>query len=207
VPAVLILQRNRRGLFSFVLMGGLLTLSVLMIFGWAVWPVYFVAGRKESAQVLNAMFSPMSYMNGGVSVFWMLRSYHAGLAVSYAVQAVSTLAVLALSCRIWQQENMPRIDRMALTVFLSLLATPYGYTDDMVAWSIALVALAERRGWRIDLLDVLFWLWPMLCPVVVMKTGILFTPFVVVLAVARTWARAGLPVPHLPMRAAVLPRA
>jgi hypothetical protein len=46
----------------------------------------------------------------------------------------------------------------------------------------------------------------MLCLVVV-KTGILFIPFVVVLAVARSWGRPGLPGPHLPMRAAVLPRA
>lgn len=207
VPIVLLVQRGWRGLFSFVLMGGFLTLLTLMTFGWAVWPAYFVAGRRESAQVLNAVFSSTSYQNSGVSVFWMLRSFHAGLAVSYAVQAVSILGAMLLTCWVWRQVNLSRIDRMALTVFLSLLATPYGYTDDMVAWSIALAALAERRGWRIDLLDVLFWLWPMLCTGVVMRTGILFTPFVVVLAVGRTWVRAGLPVPHLPIRAAVLPRA
>ncbi|WP_284258135.1 hypothetical protein [Acidocella aquatica] len=46
-----------------------------------------------------------------------------------------------------------------------------------------------------------------LCPMVVSRTGFLLTPLVVTLALARTWYRAGLPLPHLPRRAAVLPRA
>jgi hypothetical protein len=99
------------------------------------------------------------------------------------------------------------LDAVALTVFLSLLATPYGYVDDMVAYSIMLLALAERRGWKIAILDVLFIMWPALCSIVSQQTGVLLTPLIVLLAAARTWWRAGLPVPHLPVRAGVLPRA
>ncbi len=57
------------------------------------------------------------------------------------------------------------------------------------------------------MLDALLWLWPGICLFVSVQTGILVTPLVVLLAVARTWYRAGLPVPHLPRKAAVLPRA
>jgi len=79
--------------------------------------------------------------------------------------------------------------RMAVTVFCSLLATPYGYTDDMVGYSVALAALAAGRGWRIDVLDALLFLWPALCPVVFMRTGVLLTPLVVAVAALRVFWR------------------
>jgi hypothetical protein len=96
---------------------------------------------------------------------------------------------------------------MAVTIFAGLLFTPYAFIVDMVAYEIAVVALAERRKWRIDLLDVIFWLGPMLSPAIYIWKGWLLTPFIVSLALARTWYRAGLPWPHLPSRWLVLPRA
>ncbi len=207
VPAVFWGQRNLRAFCAFVMMCGCLCLLVSVAFGWSVWPVYFGLGSGESTKVLNAVFNRLSYQEGGVSVFWMLRSLGAGLTVSYAAQLAVALAAMAVTGWIWRRDNLTALDRLALTVFLSLLATPYGYSDDMVGYSVVLAMLAERRGWRIGLLDVLLWLWPMLCLVEVKKTGLLITPLVVLLAVARTWYRAGLPVPHLPRKAAVLPRA
>jgi hypothetical protein len=87
--------------------------------------------------------------------------------------------------RLWQRPEIDRLDRMALTVFLSLLVTPYGYAHDMVGYSIALAALAHRRGWRINILDALLWLWPTFSGVV--DPGIVLTPGVIALAAARTW--------------------
>jgi len=79
--------------------------------------------------------------------------------------------------------------RMAVTVLLSLLATPYGYTDDMVGYSVALAACAARRGWRIDVFDAFCFLWPALCPVVYMRWGVLLTPVVVAGAASRLFWR------------------
>jgi hypothetical protein len=72
---------------------------------------------------------------------------------------------------------------------LSLLATPYGYTDDMVGYSVALAACAARRGWRIDVLDAMLFLWPAFCPIVFMRTGVLLTPVVVAVAGLRVFWR------------------
>jgi hypothetical protein len=84
---------------------------------------------------------------------------------------------------------MDAVERMALTVFCGLLCTPYGFIEDMMAYEIAVTMLAERRKWRLDLLDVLFWLWPMLSPAIYIWKGWLLTPFVLVLAVGRVWIR------------------
>jgi hypothetical protein len=142
------------------------------------------------------------YEKFGISVFWMLRYAGAGIASAYAVQAAVTMLSVVLAWRIWRGPGFNPVERMALTVFCSLLASPYGFTLDMVGYSIALAALARERNWRIDPLDVLFWLWPALCPIVTMRTGILLTPVIVALAIVRTWRRAG---QHLPALPPVLP--
>jgi len=54
---------------------------------------------------------------------------------------------------------------------------------------VALAALAARRGWRIDVLDALLFLWPAFCPIVFMRTGVLLTPAVVAVAAARVFWR------------------
>lgn len=207
VPVALLARGKWHGIAGCVLM----VLAVLglttAILGWKIWPEYFSDGLAVSRQVLDAAPNRYNYEKFGVSVFWMLRSFGGGLGASYIGQAIVSLLVTCGAWMVWRDKKFGQIERMALTVFLSLLGTPYGYTDDMVGWSIALAALAQRRGWRIDLLDVLFWLWPMLCPVIVGKTGLLLTPVIVAIAIARTWQRAGMPVVHLPRGAAVLPRA
>jgi hypothetical protein len=207
VPAILVGQRNWRALAAF---GAVCAVGLLLCqinFGTAAWDAYFVLGRREAASVLNAPFDSLSYFGSGVSVFWMLRSLHFGLAMAYAGQGLCSLAAAALGFWLWRREGLSEVEKTALSVFLSLLATPYGYTDDMVAYSLALALLAEQRRWRIGMLDLLFFLWPVVCQFVSIKTGILLTPLIVFLAVARTWYRAGLPVPLLPGPVSVLPRA
>jgi hypothetical protein len=85
---------------------------------------------------------------------------------------------------------MDRLERTACTVFLCLLATPYGYVNDMVAYSIALAALARARFWRIDLLDIALWLWPAICPLIWADFHMLLTPLASGLAAARIFMRA-----------------
>lgn len=207
VPAALLGSRSGRGAAGFVLACAGLVLLTLAVFGWPLWQGYLAHGRQGGAHVLNAVFVPHLASGSGVCVFWMLRSLHASLPLAAAGQAVSSTLAMLLTIWVRRREDVSRLDALALTVFLSLLATPYGYVDDMVAWSLVLAALARARGWRIGMLDVLFWMWPAVCLLMSEATGVLWTPLVVALAVARTWYRAGLPLPHLPRRAPVLPRA
>lgn len=190
VPVALLAKLNWRAVIGGFLMTAVLIVGTTILLGWSVWGVYLGKGMVLSKDILNEPFEQNGYMKFGVSVFWMMRSFGSGLFVSYVAQGFTALIAVLVTWQIHQQTHIDRIDRVALIVFLSLLVTPYGYTDDMVAYSIVLAMQAQRRGWQINLLDVLFWLWPMLCPIVVMKTGILLTPFIVTMAIARTWTQA-----------------
>jgi hypothetical protein len=201
VPVALLARRNWRAFWACAISVLILLAATTFAFGWPVWRQYVSDGLAVSRQILQAAPNGFNSQKFGVSVFWMLRNFGAGLGASYAGQALATLAAACSAWLVWRDARFSGVERMALTVFLSLLATPYGYTDDMVAWSVAVAALAQARGWRINLLDALFWLWPALCPVLVMKTGILLTPPVVLLAVLRTAAPRRLWSP----RPAVLP--
>jgi len=201
VPVLWLARRDWRGFIGCAVVVALLLAAATAAFGWQVWWQYFSYGISVSRQVLQAPQDGINAHKFGVSVFWMLRNLGAGIGASYAGQAFVTLAAAFAAWLVWRDQHFTRLDRMALTVFLSLLATPYGYTDDMVAWSVAVAALAQARGWRLNLLDALFWLWPALCPVVFMQTGVLLTPLVVLLAVLRSGVRR----PLWSGRASVLP--
>lgn len=192
VPAAFAGLRSLRAATGFAAVCVALILLSLALFGWPVWAEYLTAGRAAAAAVLEAPFLPAMASGTGVSVFWMLRSLGAGLPVAYAAQGVIAVLAMLGTAYLWSRRAVPVLDVVALTVFLSLLAVPYGYGDDMVAWSVVLAALAARRGWRIGMLDALFWVWPAACQVVTVHTGVLLTPLVVALAVLRTLHEAGL---------------
>jgi len=168
---------------------GLLILTTLA-FGWPAWRAYAEIGVPVSHAIITAAPAGAGYEHFGVSVFWMLRSFGAGLTLASAAQAAAALTATGLTILACRRPDIDKFHRMALVVFLSLLATPYGYVDDMVAYSIALAILAWRRQWRIDALDVLFWTWPTICPLVYGRTGLVLTPVVIGAAAARLWPRA-----------------
>jgi alpha-1,2-mannosyltransferase len=200
-PLALLAGRHNRTLIAAGVLVAFVLLLTTCFVGLTVWAPFFVLGHTAAQAILQASFG-IGYQQFGVSVFWMLRSFGLGLPLAYVLQLASALLASGLTWHLWRIEG-DKTRRIALTVCLSLLVTPYGFTYDMAAYSAALAMLAAQRGWRVDVLDAFFWLWPGLCPVVVMKTGLLLTPVVVTMAVVRMWGQAS----PLPMRAAVLPRA
>jgi len=163
-----------------VILAGLTT----AVFGVGVWGDALTHGAGALGSVLVNPAAP-GVTQFGVSVFWMLRSFGAGVAAA----SLGQLAAAAASCggAFWAWRT-PRLDfssRAALTACLALLVSPYFYTDDMVGYSLALALMAWRRGWRIDWLDMVLFTWPMLAPLVFEGTGWLLTPGVVGMAAVR----------------------
>jgi alpha-1,2-mannosyltransferase len=183
IPICILARRDWKVLVSGALLVVLLLAATFLLFGPRPWLDYWHEGLSASGVTLTT--NTVGFERG-VSVFWMVRSLGGSLTQCGILQGGASLLAAAAAVWLWCHPAPVR-ERMALTVFLALLLAPFGYVDDMVAWSIALAVLAEARGWRFDLLDALFWLWPALCPIVQGWTGVLLTPLVVVLAVIRTW--------------------
>jgi hypothetical protein len=183
-PVAMLASGNWRAIAGGFLTALALVAAVTFILGPGVWLEYFTNGLATSRLTLT---SNTVGFERGVAVFWMVRSFGGALPICYAAQGLAALAAAALTWLIWRRNSAGAVQRVAMTVFLSLLATPFGYIDDMVAYSFALAALAQLRNWRIGPLDALLWLWPALCPIVFGWSGLLLTPLIVIAAVARNW--------------------
>ncbi|MGE4482907.1 glycosyltransferase family 87 protein [Acidocella sp.] len=190
-PVAMFACRSWRFMLACALVVGVLLLCSAGLFGLQVWHIYLTRGLRVSHEVLQLAFNGHNSEKFGVSVFWMVRSFGGGLSLSYWLQACCSLAALLGTWLTWRHHGLAAEARVGVTVILSLLATPYGYTDDMVAWSAVLALSAWRRNWRLGGLDVLFWIWPMLCPVISERTGLLFTPVIVLLSLWRVTRRPG----------------
>jgi hypothetical protein len=160
----------------------------LALFGPAVWRAYLGPGLALSHAMLIRLSVTPGTAAFGVSVFGMLRSFGAASGVAAAGQAAALLFALLAALRLWRGPPSPR--RVYCTCLLALLATPYGYVDDMVGVSLALAAACAAEGWRFSLLDVLVFTWPALCPAVYQATGWQVTPLLLGLALWRSGAAA-----------------
>jgi hypothetical protein len=191
----LVAAKNVRAFIAATAAVLLAAAATTVLFGVGIWRSYFTNGLSVSRTVLDVAPGQTDYERFGVSVFWMVRSFGGAVAMAGGAQLAAAGFAVAAGWMIWRlgatNGRLRDMDRVALTVCLTLLATPYGYVDDMVAFSITLASLAMRRRWRIDLLDVLFWTWPTLCPLVYGRTGLVLTPVVVGAAALRVWAGAG----------------
>jgi len=180
VPVVVIAARRWR-----VLAAGAAVLALLLALSWALggsacWRAYLGPGRAAMRALLEQPF-PGHYEAMGSSVFWMLRSLHADLAAAYLGQNVVSLGCAVLSWQFWRSRNK---NALPATVFLTLLASPYGFTGDMAMYC-AVLPLLSRRGayWRNTILT---WLWvaPAFVPVFVAQFGVLPTPLLLSAALA-----------------------
>jgi hypothetical protein len=127
------------------------------------------------------------YQLTGISVFWMLRSFGCDVAVSYAGQIAAALLSITAVYRLWRTKHLERRAVVALTMLLTLFITPYGYSVDLVGYSIALVTLAPARGGGMTLIEGLLWLWPGCAPLITALTGVLLTPVFILAACVLAW--------------------
>ncbi len=184
-PVVLLAKGNLRALATAALVASGVVLMTLIIFGTSVWRTFVQIGGPASRSILQKPFA-LGYQQFGISSFWMLRSFGLGLEASYICQLLLSLAGIFLCWKLWRSDLDLTI-QVEMTVFLSLLVTPYGFTYDLGAYSAVIAMNVVRRGWKPNITDALFWLWPAVCPVIVMFWGLLFTPLVVAAAGWNYW--------------------
>lgn len=194
VPVAWLAARNWRAIAVAAAVFAALALAVAAWVGGHAWVLFATQSRLSLREILEAPL-PQPNINTGASVFWMARTLGTGMPAAYALQGLAAVVAAILAYRAWRRPEADPLARMAVTACLSLLVTPYGYTSDMVAYSVAVAVVVARNGWRPRPIDVLLWLWPGFCPVVTTTTGLLLTPMAIATAATMAWRRMTPPEP------------
>lgn len=180
-----------RGQYRIIAVAGstvlVLSAAITGLCGPAIWTTYFTLGLQQAHRILVAPF-PTVYENSGVSVFWMMRSFGSSVATAGCVQLLSSTGAVAVCWSAWRRPQTDQIALVALTAALTLLVTPYGYTDDMCGLEIMIGWLAIRHQ-RLEIADVLIWMWPALCQFVSISSHMELTPLILLLGAIRAWRR------------------
>lgn len=186
VPIAWLAARNWRAIAVAAIISGIMAMGIILWLGLTPWELFFTQSSAMARRILEAL-PPQPTISTGVSVFWMLRTMGSGIALSYTVHFIFAIVAIVFVFRAWRISGANPMMRMSCTACLSLMIMPYGYTSDMVAYSIAVAAIVANNHWRLRLVDVFLWLWPALCPVVTANSGVLFTPCVVMAASFLAW--------------------
>jgi hypothetical protein len=153
--------------------------------GGAMFSAYLGPGRAAMAALLTQPPAAQGYQAMGSSVFWLLRGLHLGVGAAYAGQGLIAAACALLVWQSWRRGETP----LAATVFATLLASPYGFTDDLAIYAVLLPTLARRETpWRNAALAWL-WLLPAFVPKIFAQTGVLITPLLLLAALALSLAQ------------------
>lgn len=186
-PIALLARREYRSIVTGTIMIACLCAAITLISGWSIWGAFLLEGMKTSHQILAAPF-PTTYEQKGASVFWMVRSLGGSVGVAGVIQTISAAGAIAICFHAWRRPVTDRTALIALTVMLTLLVTPYGYTTDLCGVSIMVVWLAwEQR--RLEFADVLIWMWPALCPIIAISLHMELTPLILLLGAIRAYHR------------------
>jgi hypothetical protein len=187
-PIILLARGNFRALAGAAITFAALLALALWSFGWTAWAAFLGAGSETIRALLQEPFM-VSPARAGISVFWMARSIGASVAAAYALQCAAAALAAAFTWQLWRREAVAANTRIAITICLALLATPYGYTDDMVGYSIACALLMRRDAPVTTLLLALLWLAPAYIGHFAVTFGFLPTPLCSIAVTLIGWQR------------------
>lgn len=192
-PVVLLARRNYTGLFAATLMVLMLCVVTTMLLGWHVWLDFLRFGTATEKRTLVGL-SPNGAFFTGASIFWMLSSFHLSPIVCLIGQLAVAGLVIVWCWRAWREPASDLLALAALTACLTLLITPYAYTDDMCGYTLGIILLAWQRR-RLDIADVALIMWPGMCPLVTNLLDHQITPVFILWAALRASNELRLPIP------------
>ncbi len=186
LPAALLRLRYARVILAAVLMVAVLVVASLAVEGAKGWWHFLMVQPRDSHIVTSQAFS-VFFPAAGITPFYMLRSLGAGVPLAEAVQAAVSLVALVLVWLAWRPGVMRDVPRMALSCSLGVLAAPYGFSYDLVAFSIAMAALFRLAGEWQRLILAFLWLMGGYTITVAGDTGLLLFPLCAVCGAAIAW--------------------
>jgi len=163
-----------------------LILAATALFGVHAWALFATVAQPEAHRQLVARFGG-EYQLAAYSVFMMARSLGFGLAAAWAAQAVGAIVAIRGTLVIWRRDGTAPVPRAMLTICFAMLAVPFGFSYDLIAFSVAVVAMLPLTPfWQWPILAVL-WLWPGLTTLLTMHAHVIFMPLAAVSGILLTW--------------------
>jgi hypothetical protein len=181
IPVCLIAAGRWRVLIAATVTAIAMIVATGILFGWSVFPLYLEKTAPLMRGILEAPF-PMSYQANGITVFLAARTLGAAIPLAYIIQAAAAIGAALLTWKVWRRGEGDLTLRVALVACLALLATPYGYSYDMVTYSFGTIVLLARAGWHLKPAFLLCWLWPAATNFAMVNLHLPLTPLIVALA-------------------------
>jgi hypothetical protein len=203
LPLIVLQKRRMAFCACAVTVLALVGLS-LLIEGINPWIWFLTVAQPASRRILQTPYSE-DFPATGFTVFMMARSLHASLGYAWLIQALCSAAASILVWQLWRRKNCHLVARVAATLSLAVLITPYGFTYDLTGFSIVMAAMLWQAPARIKPVFALLWLASGYTEIVAYLTGLLLFPIAAVIAAALSWyliepAAIRLPGTRLPRR-------
>jgi Glycosyltransferase family 87 len=162
LPVILLASRHYRAFASATVTALALVLLTALLWGQGIWVGFWEKTMPLMSSIMQAPF-PQPYHSKALTIFVMARSWGLSLTSAYALQALSLLAAIVVTWRVWRPAaNADGHIRVAMTALLLLLSTPYGYIYDSIPVTVAAMLLINKRGLLPTWLFALLWLLPII---------------------------------------------
>jgi hypothetical protein len=134
--------------------GGLLAGTIILIsasivwFGYSSWILFFTRTSKFMSGVINAQWTGTPAQADFSSVFIAVKSIGFSNNPAWMAQGIISIISIVVCLYIWKfiettKEN--KTLKVAITLILTLLATPYAHDYDLVISAIAIAILFQKR--------------------------------------------------------------
>jgi hypothetical protein len=144
LPICFLASRNLQAIWSGGTTVVLLCLLPTALSGFDAWHMFFCQNLPAASGLLTATAGRWQYTM--VTVFMLCRSLGGSLYMAGLLQAFVSSAAALGAWWLWSPgKAISAAEKIAATVFLVVLATPYAYIYDLSALAIALLILVKER--------------------------------------------------------------
>jgi hypothetical protein len=133
-------QRWRPVMPWAVLSAVVLAICSLLFEGIEMWRFFFTIASSTTANFLTQNFVNR-YPIWSISVYFMVRSFGGSVVIAAVLQVVFAVIALILISAAWRAPSGPRLQRVAFTLCLAPLITPYEFITDLTGFAVIMAAM------------------------------------------------------------------
>jgi hypothetical protein len=161
IPICLIASGSYRAFLSASLTAIGLFLLTGFAFGFDVWAMFVEKTAPMMSAIMEAPY-PQGYHSRAVTVFIMSRWLGFGVMGAYIVQVAVMVICGGIVAWLWRPMNLiEHRMRVCVTATLAVIASPYGYSYDIIPMCITVALLFVTEAGRSRLALAFFWLSPL----------------------------------------------